>query len=166
MTAQNTSPTRGQTRRLSCSEDQEKAKRKKHDGANANNNESKNEGNSPNFYTEDDDGPFRVHIEYVECSATKDLEIKSLTVGQIIQTRLKLPGVVDVKKFGKKTVTIYYNDYEKANQLVSNQELLKYNLKAYVPSSYLLVTGVSRGVDQIVDLEDLKEELAKNFPVT
>lgn len=129
-----------------------------------------NEGPRPDYqsklYQEDDMGPYRVHIEYVESPATANLEIKSLTVGQLLQTRLKLPGVVDVKKFGRKTVTIYFNDHNQANQLVSSKELQKYNLKAFIPDSYLVVSGISRGVDLVVDLEDLKQELQLNYPVT
>lgn len=162
--AQNSSPTRGQTRRHSNSADRSNAKKSKHDEA-ITIAESNNEGNSPNLYTNDDDGPFRVHMEYIECEGTKNLEIKNLTVGQILHTKLKFPGIVDIKKFGKKTVTIYFNDYQLANELTTNTELSKHKMRAYIPNSYLLVTGVSRGVDEVVDLEELTKELARNYPV-
>lgn len=123
-------------------------------------------GMIPNFFNATDEGPFRVHIEYIDSPSTKDREIQRLMVAQTLQTKLKLTGITDVKKFGRKTVTVYFNDFNLANDLVSKKtELEKFLFKAYIPNSYLYVTGVLRNVDQEFDLDDFQSELQLTHPV-
>lgn len=118
-----------------------------------------------NLYDEKDTGLFRVHIEYIEKDSTKDKEISKIRVGQILQKELKC-SYRELKKFGKRTITVYFGNYQLANDLVLNKNLNKWNLKAYIPRSYIFVTGIVRGVDEDVDLEDFKFELEKRYAVS
>ena len=119
-----------------------------------------NPAETPNFYDAKDEGPFKVHVEFeIE---QENREISSLFVSQLIQSKLRIANVTDVKKFGRRTVTVYFNSHLAANNLantITAKELKKHNLKAYIPESYLFVSGVLRGVDILVDLEDLELKL-------
>jgi macrodomain Ter protein organizer (MatP/YcbG family) len=121
--------------------------------------------NLPNFYNLDDEGPYRVHVEFIKSDDSR--EITNLLVAQVLMSRLKIQNIGDVKKFGKKTVTVYFSNSLSANILASSgtaRELEEFNLKAYIPGSYLFVSGVLRNVD-MVDLEDLELQLKGPFKV-
>lgn len=121
---------------------------------------------STNSYDINDNGPFRVHLEFMKVPATENREIQKLTVAQVLLKKLCLQGIADIKKLGRKTVTVYFNDYNSANSLINNNELDKFLLRSYIPDSYLFVSGVIRGVEKEVDVADFKEELQLNYPVT
>lgn len=113
-------------------------------------------------YREGDTGPFRVHVEYIEQNREKG--ISQLTIGQIIYRKMRVEGVTQIKLFNRKTVTVYFSNSLLANNFTDNESLKNYNLKAYIPGSYVFVSGIVRGIDYEVDLDELKEDLA-NYDV-
>lgn len=117
------------------------------------------------YYQENDTGPYRVHVELIRTDINRDKDLSKLRVGQLLEKKLNVKNIVDTKKFGKKTITVYPNSIPSANQLVDSGDLKNFGLKAYIPGSYLFVTGVIRDVDLEVDLEDLEQELKSKYPV-
>lgn len=117
------------------------------------------------YYESSDTAPYRVHIELIDSRESHDKELSKLYIGQLLEKKLKVNNITDTKKFGRKTITVYFNNHNAANSLTDNENLKTYGLKAYIPGSYLFVTGVIRRVDLEVDLEDLQEELKKKYAV-
>ena len=60
-------------------------------------------------------------------------------------------------------MVVYTNNFESAYLLVKSEELIKFNVKAYVTKIYIYVTGVMGNVDLDIDLTDLKEEINLNY---
>jgi hypothetical protein len=109
-------------------------------------------------YTLNDKGPFKVNFEYLNDDPNKILS--KLKIGQFLTKKCNT-NFYDIKKFSRKTHTVFLRSRDEANKLIDSKIIKKAGIKAYIPWSYVVVSGVIRYVEDDIDLDNLKEDLIK-----
>ncbi|XP_062703499.1 uncharacterized protein LOC134285957 [Aedes albopictus] len=116
-------------------------------------------------YEHGDQGPFRVIVELID---TQDGRVK-INKLSLACTLRKMPlyktHVTEMKQVGRNKLMVYFNNYQIANRLTTDEHLKDKNYRAYIPRHLVSVTGVIAGVPLDISAEEIMDELECEYPV-
>lgn len=110
------------------------------------------------YYTENDKGPFVVHIQK---KTSSDNNLNNTTINPIIFGKLMLKhsfhGIVpgSVTRIGRNRLKLSFNSFKEANNFVNNSIILEQGYNAFIPSFCVTKMGVIR-VPTDIDDNDIK----------
>lgn len=99
-----------------------------------------------------DKPPYVVHVQATDAENTRSLH--PLNISQIISI-IVYSEFLEVRKIGRGKILAELRGMEAANRLVSNIELSKHKLKAFIPSYRTLRTGIIKDIPQNIEIESL-----------
>lgn len=116
-------------------------------------------------YHQQDVFPYRVIVQLADDNKG-ELRINKLTLGRLVSKQNDYKNsIYNMRALGRNKVLVFLKDYQTANKLQSDPMLKNNNYKAYIPRSFVSVSGVVAGVPTDMDLEEIKENISSNFPI-
>lgn len=113
-------------------------------------------------YNEEDDGPFRIVMEVKE---KEERGINKITVARMLKTKNFIDKIIDIRKAGRKKVTIYLKDRESANELLNSSQLFEPKYVLYLPIFFIVIKGVISGIPVDMTEDEINEELISDYDV-
>lgn len=111
--------------------------------------------NSDLKYTENDSGPFIVHVSISESDPSRfSSNMRPLKIAQAIYNG-KVSGIDEIKHLGRNKVSVIFNSHLDANNFLSNPILSINKLTAAIPRFLLTRMGVIRDVPTDWSMEEL-----------
>ncbi|XP_017480155.1 PREDICTED: uncharacterized protein LOC108369544 isoform X1 [Rhagoletis zephyria] len=77
-----------------------------------------------------------------------------------------IEGIKNIKAIGRSLYKIFFENYEAANKCVSNPDLIKNQMRPFIPRSLVETTGVARQIPLNFTEEEIKENIISDIPVT
>lgn len=111
-------------------------------------------------YKTKDTGPYRIMLEILG-----DNYINKLAVAKIIKKHELGDKPSDIKKTGRKKVTIYMETMESANNMLNSKHVFEPKYVAYLPSFFVAVKGVITGIPVDMTIDEIKEEIVTNLDI-
>lgn len=111
-------------------------------------------------YSQEDTGPFIVHISRVEPDAAAGTTLRSIKFGQFLHKN-RVHGIVrdGVKNVGRNRISVQFKSAAEANSLVSSVILSNNNYKAMIPTYNVTRMGIVRGIPVDWSMDELVESL-------
>lgn len=116
-------------------------------------------------YNKNDVAPYRVIVQLLD---DKDgaVHINKLTFGQLMtKTETYRQSITNIRTLGKYKLIVFLGDLQAANQLKKDPVLKEHNYKAYIPRSFVSVSGVVAGVPVDMTMEEIRESISCSCPI-
>lgn len=116
-----------------------------------------------NLFSPTDFGPFEVYLE----SPTEDgqlTNIHPMKIGRLLLAK-KITDVKQISKKGRSRISIRFDTYKGANDLVNSTFASENNYKVYIPRHLTSCQGVIRDVDLSLSVEDIIANVRSSNPV-
>lgn len=94
--------------------------------------------------------------------AEDDKPIKKINIGFLIKKAILNNGLMDIRKTGRKKVTVYFVKMTEANKLLSHVEN---DYDIYLPINFISLKGVISGVPQDITKEEIIKEIDTNLEI-
>lgn len=116
-------------------------------------------------YDKSDYAPYRVIVQLVD-NKDGSVQINKLTFGQLMtKTDMYRQNVTNIRALGKFKLIVFMGNLQAANQLQKDPSLKENNYKAYIPRSFVSVSGVVAGVPVDMELEEIQENITSTCPI-
>lgn len=120
------------------------------------------------FYSENDKGPFVVHVQKRTVSSDNDYNtiLNPIIFGKFIQKnnyRGIIPG--SIIRIGRNRVKIVFNTFKDANTFVNNSAVSENGYNAFIPSFCVTKIGVIRVPIDIEDSDIIADSIFPNNPI-
>ncbi|XP_028170146.1 uncharacterized protein LOC114359832 [Ostrinia furnacalis] len=151
-------------RRLDTTGDSEPAKRTNTDGSLPQINQQVYTHPSlviaPKTYSDQDKGPFLVHVSHMETDPSSPVFIQPMRFGKFLVTN-RIQGIVldGVKKIGRNRISVEFVSPSAANNFLNNEILPLYKYVASIPTYNVTRMGLIRNIPTDWTMEELAETL-------
>lgn len=116
-------------------------------------------------YNQNDTYPYRVIVQ-LENDAEGKAQINKLTVGKMLsQTQEYKNNIVNMRPLGKNKLLVFLKSHHTANSLQLDKQLTCKGYRAYIPRSFVAVSGVVSGVPIDITIEEIKLNIRSDYPV-
>ncbi|CAH2100585.1 unnamed protein product [Euphydryas editha] len=114
----------------------------------------------PKSYSDDDKGPFIVHVSRETSDPASGTTIRALKFGQFLHTH-KITSIVKdgVKNVGRNKISVEFSAAQAANNFLKNPVLEMCKYKASVPTYNITRMGLIKGIPVDWSMEELVESL-------
>jgi len=103
-----------------------------------------------NRYTSSNYPPFLVHVDSMDGNIGN---VHPMRLGKALADHFS--SIRNIRKLGKNIVAINFKFSFDANQFVQSNDLLPENWIAYIPNYKIIRTGIARGVDPTLSIQDI-----------
>lgn len=116
-------------------------------------------------YNQSDASPFRVIVQLQDDDGGQ-LRINKLSLGKVL-TKINeyKQNTTNMRALGRNKVLVFLKNYQTANRMQSDQLLRNNNYRAYIPRSFVSVTGVVAGVPTDMNIEEIQENISSLYPI-
>lgn len=116
-------------------------------------------------YNQHDVSPFRVIVQLMDDNKG-ELRINKLTLGRLVSKQKDYKNsIYNMRALGRNKILVFLKDYQTANKLQSDPLLKKNNYKAYIPRSFVSVSGVVAGVPIDMEPEEIRENISSEYQI-
>lgn len=116
-------------------------------------------------YNQYDTSPFRVIVQLQNDEEGKQ-RINKLSLGKVLSKIDEYKNnITNMRALGRNKVLVFLKNFQVANKLQSDQMLRKNNYKAYIPRSFVSVTGVVAGVPVDMSIEEISQNITSKYPI-
>lgn len=108
---------------------------------------------------------YRVIVQLLD-DKDGSIRINKLTFGQLMtKSDFYCHNVSNIRALGKFKLIVFMKTLQAANHLQKDSSLNEYNYKAYIPRSFVSVSGVVAGVPVDMDMEEIRESITCACPI-
>lgn len=110
-------------------------------------------------YTANDIAPYVVHVQ--RDSTDAGATFHPISFGNFLKKN-NIQNICNgsIKKIGRNRITVAFTSYMAANSFITNNKLVDFKLKAFIPSYNITRMGLVRGVPADWDLDEIKENIS------
>jgi len=107
-----------------------------------------------NRYGSSNHPPYLVHIETLEDNIGN---VHPMRIGKALADHF--PTISSIKRLGKNIIAVNFKFYFDANKLVQSTDILPVNWLAYIPNYKIIRSGIVKGVDPSLSMEEVIQGL-------
>lgn len=116
-------------------------------------------------YNQNDTYPYRVIVQ-AENGTEGQAQINKLTVGKMLsQNKEYKNNIFNMRPLGRNKLLVFLKSYQAANRLQSDPQLKPKGYRAYIPRSFVAVSGVVSGVPVDMTTEEILENIRSDVPI-
>lgn len=116
-------------------------------------------------YDRSDPAPYRIIIQLID-DRKGTIQLNKLTFGKLMtRTEQYKKNISNIRALGKFKAMVFMGTYQAANQLQKDPQLKANNYKAYIPRSFVSVSGVVAGVPVDMTIEEIKANITCTCPI-
>lgn len=113
-------------------------------------------------YAATNTGPYSVHV--VSTDDKNVAHLHPLKLGKLIHSN-KVGNIEIINKLSPNKVDIKFRTFEDANKFIHNSILKEHKLKAFIPANKVLISGVIKGVDRDITIDEIIQETKSPVPI-
>lgn len=112
-------------------------------------------------YTEDDAGPFIIHVQRIESDPKSGTTLHPVSFGHCVK-KAKITGITEggIKRIGRNRISVQFSSHIAANKFIENPILQKYKFNAFIPTFNICRLGIVKGIPEEWSPEEIIEELS------
>ncbi|XP_036347350.1 uncharacterized protein LOC118756710 [Rhagoletis pomonella] len=132
----------------------------------ANKEKSENENTNSVRYTNRHKCDFCV---LVDTSKSTMIENDKMRNGLFLWDKIKnfnILGIKKIKAIGRSLYKFFFENFEAANKCIDNPDLLKNNMRPFIPKSMVETTGVARQIPLNFTEQEIKNNIVSDIPIT
>ncbi|KAL0880178.1 hypothetical protein ABMA27_002643 [Loxostege sticticalis] len=115
---------------------------------------------APKAYSDNDKGPFIVHVSQVENGPSAPTSIHPIRFGKfLVRNNIKNVAVDGVKKIGRNRLSVEFTSANAANSFLNNDVLSLYKYTATIPTYNVTRMGIIKGIPPDWTMDELAESL-------
>lgn len=116
--------------------------------------------NGPTKYTDDDKGPFVVHVSREISDPAAGTSFRAIKFGQFLHNH-KIPSIIndEVKNIGRNKIEVKFTSAQVANDFLNNPVLHMCKYKAILPTYNVTRMGLVKGIPVDWSVEELFESI-------
>lgn len=116
-------------------------------------------------YNHSDVAPFRVIVQLNDDDGGQ-LRANKLSLGKVLsRVEEYKQDITNMRALGRNKVLVFLRSFQTANKLQSDKLLRSNNYKAYIPRSFVSVTGVVAGVPTDMTIDEIQDNIACQYPI-
>lgn len=116
-------------------------------------------------YDKTDPAPYRVIVQLID-DKSGSVQLNKLTFGKLMtKTEEYKKNISNIRALGKFKAMVFMESHQAANQLQKDPQLKANNYKAYIPRSFVSVSGVVAGVPTDMTIEEIQENITCTSPI-
>lgn len=105
----------------------------------------------------------------VDTSKSTQIDNEKMRNGLFLWEKIRgyeIEGIKNIKAIGRSLYKMYFENFEAANKCVDNQELIKNQLRPFIPKSLVETTGVARQIPLNFTDEEIRNNIRSDIPIT
>lgn len=116
-------------------------------------------------YNQNDASPFRVIVQLLDDDEGR-LRINKLSLGKVLSKIDEYKqNITNMRALGRNKVLVFLRSCLTANKMQADKMLRNNNYKAYIPRSFVSVSGVVAGVPTDMTIEEIQENISSCYPI-
>lgn len=115
-------------------------------------------------YNPNDTYPYRVIVQLDD--PENKAPINKLSVGRMLsQNNDYKNNIINLRALGRNKVLVFMKCHQTANRLQADQQLKPKGYRAFIPRSFVAVSGVVSGVPVDMTIDEIKQNIRSDYPI-